>query len=95
MEDAHWHLDRRVPIALIFVIVSQTVAFIWFLSQFAASVELNTQAIQRLVQQTDRQDERVRGNINSITRQDETMKSIDRTLERIEKSLDSREEQPD
>lgn len=28
----HWHLDKRVPVALIFTILSQTFIFGWFLS---------------------------------------------------------------
>lgn len=38
-EDRHWHLDRRVPIALIMTIVIQTAGMVWWASNLSTRVE--------------------------------------------------------
>lgn len=51
--DDHWHLDKRIPIALIFTILSQTFIFGWFLSNHEsrlAALENNQTSITNLVQ---------------------------------------------
>lgn len=37
-DQKHWHLDKRVPIALIVAIAFQTAAFIWWASDVNARV---------------------------------------------------------
>ncbi len=41
-DDRHWHLDKRVPIALIITIVMQTIGIVWWaasLSERVATLE--------------------------------------------------------
>lgn len=38
-DDKHWHLDRKVPIALIVTLAIQTGCFIWWLASVNARVE--------------------------------------------------------
>lgn len=53
MEREQWHLDKRVPLALIFVILAQTAAAGWWLSNISArllAVEMwqsNNAALER------------------------------------------------
>ncbi len=37
-EDAKWHLDRRVPLAMILAIIMQTGTFIWWASSLSERV---------------------------------------------------------
>lgn len=36
--DKHWHLDKRVPIALIFALVFQTIGAVWWASKLDSRV---------------------------------------------------------
>ena len=38
-DDKHWHLDRRVPIALIITIIMQTIGIVWWAASLSARVE--------------------------------------------------------
>jgi hypothetical protein len=45
-DQGHWHLDKRVPIALIMTIAVQTAGFIWWASDVNARVaQLERQAV--------------------------------------------------
>lgn len=37
-DDRHWHLDKRVPIALIFTIIVQTAGLVWWASSLTERV---------------------------------------------------------
>ena len=39
-DDSHWHLDKRIPVALIMTIILQTVAAIWWAANLSARVDL-------------------------------------------------------
>jgi len=39
-EHEHWHLDRRVPLALILTIVIQTVGIVWWASSLTERVAI-------------------------------------------------------
>ena len=43
-----WHLDKRVPIALIFAIALQTGGALWWAASIQARVGANESAVQRL-----------------------------------------------
>jgi hypothetical protein len=44
-DDKHWHLDKRVPLALIFAILVQTGAALWW----AAGVNARVEQLERQV----------------------------------------------
>jgi hypothetical protein len=50
----HWHLDRRVPIALIIAIAVQTGGFIWWASDLNARVTHVERQIQMSAPQAER-----------------------------------------
>lgn len=37
-DETKWHLDKKVPIALIFTIIAQTSAFVWWAADINARV---------------------------------------------------------
>lgn len=76
-----WHLDKRVPIALILTIVLQTSVGIWWAATQTARIDANTRAIMRLENSSDG----VPARLSRIeTRQEymlQTIERIDRKLE--------------
>jgi TolA-binding protein len=48
-----WHLDKRVPIALIFTLLMQFSAGVWFMSSLAKDVRSNSNSIVRLDTQVE------------------------------------------
>lgn len=72
-----WHLDKRIPIALILVIILQTVgAFFW---AGAASMRLSN--VEKIAEKNSQLGER-------LTRVEEKTNYIAKGVERIEEKLD-------
>lgn len=72
-----WHLDRRVPIALIFAIFAQTVGIVWW----ASSIEGRVQTLEaRSIERSDLS--------GRITRQEALMEGVQAGVNRIEDKLD-------
>ncbi len=42
-----WHLDKRVPVAIILAVILQLVTFTWWMSALTSDVEQNSDAILR------------------------------------------------
>lgn len=83
----NWHLDKRVPLALILTIVVQTVGFVWYEAQQNAQVKMNTRNIASMSTNADRI-LRLEANAEFQT---ETLKRIETKLDRLDQRLD---EQP-
>lgn len=47
-KDSNWHLDKRVPIALIFALAIQSAGAIWWASSISERVTNNTITIEQL-----------------------------------------------
>ena len=45
-----WHLDKRVPVALIFTLVVYAVTFVWLIAQIRSDVSYNDKRIVDIVQ---------------------------------------------
>lgn len=71
-----WHLDKRVPIALIAAIVVQTVAIVWW----AASIDARVGTTERRVERIETTIERARENdsalIQRVTRMEERLEAM-------------------
>ena len=51
----NWHLDKRVPIALIFVLLTQSLGAAWWAASIQARVGANETAVERLDAVTEAQ----------------------------------------
>lgn len=51
---SHWHLDRRVPIALMLTIAVQTAAIVWWASSLSERVNTLERQIASITPQADR-----------------------------------------
>ena len=87
MADDNWHLDKKVPIALIFTMLVQFAAGIWFASQLSGRVDQNTRDILRLEamqSETGRDSADMR---NRIIRIEEKLLNQTDILRRIEEAV--------
>jgi TolA-binding protein len=48
MQDQGWHLDKRVPISIIAVLVAQFAAGVWMVANMNGTIQRNTADITRL-----------------------------------------------
>jgi len=79
IEYLKWHLDKRVPIAMIVAILFQTGIFIWLIAKLDSRVE----ALERTSLSRSTIPDRV-------TRLEVIVEQLPRTLERIENKLDKK-----
>ncbi len=47
-QETNWHLDKRVPVALILALLAQFGTGAWFMSSLASDVAINRTSIMRL-----------------------------------------------
>lgn len=79
-----WHLDKRVPVALIIVLLLQLIGAVWSFATLTSKVEKNTENIERA---EIRLNERInRANEAQASRYSEIVES----LRRIEDKLDNK-----
>lgn len=78
-----WHLDKRVPIALIFAILVQTAGMGWWAAQIDSRVAHLEQVNVRNAGETER-----------LTRVEEKIVAQGEVLERIDRRLERMEERP-
>ena len=79
-EDAHWHLDRKVPIAIIVAIVGQTVAATWWAASLAAKVDMIESRVTKTEVRAERAEIDARALSERLIRIDEASKA---TLEQV------------
>lgn len=79
-EQSGWHLDKRVPVAIIAALLAQFVGFGWMFGQ----VENRVSQLERRV---DLQEAVVRDIPEKIGRLDEQMQHLKSMLERIDQKL--------
>lgn len=77
--ESNWHLDKKVPIALIVTIMVQTAGGIWW----AATVNARVNTLEAAVVQTAPQADR-------LTRVEVKIENVERGVNRIESVLQSR-----
>ncbi|PLX33562.1 MAG: hypothetical protein C0605_16215, partial [Hyphomicrobiales bacterium] len=73
-----WHLDKRVPIAMITVIAVQTFGAIWWAATLTGTVTFNTARIERF----EASYSRMAAMEQTLARIDERLKSLQSVLER-------------
>ncbi len=91
-EDNSWHLSKSVPITLIFAIVMQTVALVWFMSSLSSDLDQAKTDIVRHDIKIASIEKVVQGQAVTMARMDENIRSIRKLLEDYLKSLRGRKE---
>lgn len=89
--DNHWHLDKRVPIALILAIFAQTGGAVWWAASQSAALEGLQARVIRLESQNDKRDAQMSAISERLARLEATADNQLRTLERIRDVLERRE----
>lgn len=74
---SEWHLDKRVPIALIVTIIIQSMAAVWW----AATMQSRMEALERMLSSQA-------GTESRLVRLEQVTTIQTRTMERIENKLD-------
>lgn len=80
--EPQWHLDRRVPLAIILTIFLQTAGFIYVVSTWKADVDARLSQLEK--SDVDRKPQESR-----LIRLEERLESIKSSLVRIESKLES------
>ena len=79
-----WHLDRKVPIGIIFCIIFQSVSFTWFLGKQDARITIIEQSrIERIAGQKDRDDRQDRDNAQAFADVHQQLLNMDSKLDRL------------
>ena len=74
--EQEWHLNKSVPLTLVFAIVLQTVSLVWFISQLNSAVESNTADILKINTDLEFLEKVIQDQAISMARIDENLKAI-------------------
>jgi hypothetical protein len=92
--DQSWHLDKKVPIALISVILGQSLAIVWWASTITGDVRTTADRVTKLERNED-EDRRIMNQMSaSLPRIDAQMLELLRSIQRVETWLQRREQSP-
>lgn len=80
--DKHWHLDKKVPVTIIFAIVIQTLGFIWIGSAWKADVDARLKQLE--TSDTERKPQEAR-----LIRVEEKLLALTESSKRIEIDIKS------
>lgn len=83
----HWHLDKKVPLALILAILGQTLMGVWWAAGMAARVEQHEREIRSLAQADAHMQGEARRIAEVLSRLDERLLAQTELLRRVEQSL--------
>lgn len=76
-----WHLDRRVPLALIFTLLLQIFSFGWVASEMNSDININRKDIDRTVVQLERLQVESNQQAVQLGRIEEGIRNMDRNLQ--------------
>lgn len=83
-----WHLDKKVPIALIVVLIAQFLGGLWFMARLDSRVEEQAARIAKTEAQINTIDREARDFGTRIARIEEKTSSMLTILQRIERFID-------
>ncbi|MEL6377329.1 MAG: hypothetical protein AAFQ04_09055 [Pseudomonadota bacterium] len=83
-----WHLDKRVPLAMILMIAAQTAAVAWGAGQIVSRVDFLERDVERQRVLLEADSTSIHDLDRTLGRQDEKMNSILRILEDVKSDLD-------
>jgi hypothetical protein len=86
-EQQPWHLDKRVPLALILTLAGQTLGMVWWAAELSASVKDHEYRIVRMEHGDAASAIEARRMAEMLARLDERLQAQNAILRRIEESL--------
>ena len=87
--DTEWHLDKKVPIGLIAIIVIQTTGIVWWASTINYQVRVFETYISNNNAENLRQWDRINSNESNVSDVRAIMLRNNAILDRVEKRVDS------
>lgn len=88
--DESWHLDKKVPVAIIVVLIGQFLLGLWFIAKLDSKVEEQAARLAKTEAQVSVIDREAREFGNRIARIEEKTSSMLTILQRLERVLDGR-----
>ena len=83
MENDSWHLNKSVPITLIFGLIVQGAAIVWTVYMMMSDIEDNSEEIIALEERMGRLETSVQSQAVSLARIDENIKAIRSSVEKM------------
>lgn len=83
-----WHLDRRVPLAIIATIVLQTMGIVWWAAKLEGRVDITTENVVRIERDGVNRRNEDRAELK------ETLRDLKDGLRRIEEKLNDKADRP-
>ena len=81
--DEQWHLDKKVPLSLIFAMIVQAAMVLWVVAGIRGDVEILKVQLQAQTSRADQQDQSSAESLSLIRGQLDKMENkLDRALER-------------
>jgi hypothetical protein len=81
--DDGWHLDKRVPISIIFVLVAQVLGGLWYVSELRRDIDMLKKDAAIAVDRDQRQDKFIAESMTLLRADIQELKAkIDRLVER-------------
>ena len=90
LADESWHLDKKVPVAIIVVLIGQFLLGLWFIAKLDSKVEEQAARLAKTEAQVSVIDREAREFGNRIVRIEEKTSSMLTILQRLERVLDGR-----
>lgn len=81
MNNDSWHLNKSVPLTLIFGLIVQGAAIVWTVSMMMSDIEGNAEEINELNMRMSRMENSVQNQAISLARIDENIKAIRSSVE--------------
>lgn len=88
--DRQWHLDKKVPLALIVTIILQTAGMVWWAASLNSDVRYLTDRVQRAETTLERESVTNRGISDRLIRVEEGIKAILEVVRRRDDDLPRR-----
>ena len=82
--DREWHLNKSVPITLIFAILMQTAGMVWFISSMNERINVTEQQIIRHTSEISFLERSMQAQAVTLGRIDENLREIRRILSNLE-----------
>jgi len=87
-DDRRWHLDKRIPVAILVTLLFQTMGFVWVVAKMSAQIDTNTRDIARLTTLMEVQNATVSSNTTSVAVMTGALQHVNESLRRIETAVE-------